>query len=694
MKKVINTSLCSKTIFNLLLIIVLFLSNCSKNKTEINTTDNQGVKIMFKVEGISSKNAFDPIKKSSTTNNANEYITNNRENGNITTIIDNNVGFTLDATSIQTTINGVNNITKNKVKYDIKPIAATSPMANGTTYRILIYKNNIPQLWKTVHATAGQAINIDVSKGDTYKWFAYSYNDTQIIPEPSNTQSPKINAPVDKDLLYNKGEILIPITAAGQNHIYPINFIFQHKMAEIKVRIDATTLAQYATINGIKAQFSQNNYIKSGIFDVKNDVMESTTVVPTSQIFNTSSPNPTNIWETSYFTADPASLTSYKVKITDLPVTFSTVNPTIADVNLATFSSSTVPVPNVEQTFTFTNPQFGHTLLAAFNLSYTFPSRRILHVACDCIYGYAMERGGGWAVINDTRNFGTLPESLVRMTPYATGQGVWKGGNLTNAGTANATGSNYLLPSITLLGGQQTIINRLKSTDTNVQPDIVIFGHDMYSPTIELQDAIAEYVNNGGIFIMMYERTYDLGKNLIAKIFNVTNTTLTMQTLGGAGSMYKILNVDDPVANGPFGDVRGKHWGEDASITVGVIGLPTNDIVVYSYGLPVNYIQTSANAAWANIPSMFRHKTKNFFYLGDGGLTSFFANNNISLIDVPFRYNPATGRPIPKPYGFEGNGYSPGSEGAYNSIIAGNIMLWAAELAEFKGIKPWRYKAN
>ncbi|MCA5004430.1 fimbrillin family protein [Sphingobacterium bovistauri] len=621
--------------------------------------------------------------------------TNNHLSTNKFPKIDNPAGFTIDTYTIQTLTEATKNLTNGvKSLKNISPLAASTPMTTGRTYRILIYKNNSPELWQTIHATVGQPVNIDVSKGDTYKWFAYSYNNTETLPIPSDTQNPTVPAPVDKDLLYASDQLVIPMTPPGQNNIYNINITFNHKMAQIKVKIDGTLLAKYATINGLKATFSQNNYIKSGTFDIKNNSMGNYTTVPTTEILNTAS-NPTNIWEATYYTADASSLTSYNVKITHLPVTFKAVAPSIADVNLATFTNSITPLANIERTFTFTNPQSGQILLAEFVLSYTFPSRRILHVSCDCIYGYSMERGGGWAVINDTRNFGNLPESLVRMQPYATGQGVWKGGNATNAGTANAANSNYLTTRASVVN-QQEIIDRLQSTNINIQPDIVVFGHDMYYMLTALNNALVEYVNKGGVFIMMNELNAIYPKEFLYKLFGVSESSITMTSLGGPGAMYKILNVDDPVTNGPFGDVRGKHWGEDASVTVGVNGLPANDIIVYSYGLPVNH-NVTGYTAWATIPSMFRHKTKNFFYLGDGGLTSFLDNTNTSYTTVPFKYDPATRRPLPKPYGYawintpDGVDYPLGSQSAYNGHIAGNIMLWSAELAEFKGIKPWRY---
>lgn len=88
---------------------------------------------------------------------------------------------------------------------------------------------------------------------------------------------------------------------------------------------------------------------------------------------------------------------------------------------------------------------------------------------------------------------------------------------------------------------------------------------------------------------------------------------------------------------------------------------------------------------------MFKHNTKNFFYIGDGG---FVSNGDLtSAVICPFNYDATTKRPLPKPYGNAGNGYTARSKDAYNSVVMGNIMVWAARTSEFNGFKPWKYAA-
>ncbi|MGN0002055.1 MAG: hypothetical protein ACI35V_01345 [Sphingobacterium composti] len=670
---------CNKSFFIALISLLTVAIGCSKEK-EQSEVGQTGIKLSIKVAGIQGANVIesDSRKKNSSANNRFSSTDYESTVAVASSAHNMDVGFTVDAVAKQIPIgNSLNEKTEKSL------LAATQPMTPGFKYRLLIYRNSSPNLWQTMEVTAGQEINIDVAKGDTYRWYAYSYNSTESPPIPANTTNPTVEAPIDKDLLYADGTITIPNTPVGESHTYPIAITFYHKLTQITVRVDGNMLADYANINGLKAIFSEDDYIKSGTFDIKNNSMGNFQTIPTTDIFDFSTANPTNIWEKVFYTADAASLASFKVKVTDLPVTFNSVDPSVADVNLATFSNANIPVPNIEFTYNYTAPAGGQNLVAIAKLSYTLQSRRILHVSSGASYSYAMERNAPWLMINNLNNFGNLPNSIVRMQPYASGQGVWKGG------TATDNTANWILNGLTT-----QILARLNPAVAADKPDIVIIGYAQSTYSTQLQDALVSYVNDGGILILMNEYTTSGLEGLVNKIFNNPTPAITAEALTGAGSMYPLTNVDDRVLNGPFGDVRNKYWGEDASTSVGLENLPSDDVVIYSYGQAANRALDATNGAAV---SMFRHKTKNFFYLGDGGLTSY--GDLVSWTICPFMYDAATGRPLPKPYGDAYTtpasdprpNYTIRREDAQNAIIAGNIMLWAGELAEFNGLNPWRY---
>src|SRR5690606_8487751 len=81
------------------------------------------------------------------------------------------------------------------------------------------------------------------------------------------------------------------------------------------------------------------------------------------------------------------------------------------------------------------------------------------------------------------------------------------------------------------------------------------------------------------------------------------------------GAVYPILSNDEAILSGPFGDLHNANWGQDGSPTLYIKDIPEDQIEVYSR----NSINNNPNVEGV---SMFRHKTKNVFYVGDIGFIS------------------------------------------------------------------------
>lgn len=118
----------------------------------------------------------------------------------------------------------------------------------------------------------GTPVSLDAVKGGTYTWYAYSYNNNETIPEPANTANPAIDTAIDKDLLYATGEVVVAKTPQNQQDTYNVAITFQHKVAQVSVKVDASILAEYATINSFKASFAQNNYLKKALLILREVV--------------------------------------------------------------------------------------------------------------------------------------------------------------------------------------------------------------------------------------------------------------------------------------------------------------------------------------------------------------------------------------------------------------------------------------
>lgn len=554
--------------------------------------------------------------------------------------------------------------------------ATTQNMQSGFKYRILVYNKSTGQLWHTAQAVAGTPLSMDVTKGNSYVWYAYSYNNAEDLPEPTNLSDPAIETNISKDLLYAKGEITVAQTAVNQQDNYPINIIFNHRVAQVYVKVDASILADYANINSIKVSFDKDNYLKKGVLNLKNDQISQSEVVSTSTIFSALEAD--NIYEANYYTVDAAAVSSYKIIIDDLNVNFKDADASMANRNLATYNGA---ANKPSFTYSYSSPQAGQRLAAIANLWYTLSSKRILHISNNTTYGYALEQGPSWNFLNALENFGNLPSSLVKMAPWVSGQGAWIGG-----GTTNDMTENWILNVANSTFDAQ-ITSRLSATNNTNRPDIVILGYDVLYLRPAVATALLNYMNDKGIVIlMMQDNVGQENINFFNQLFGVNNIQLSLR--GPAGSMYPLIGNDpnDIILNGRIGDARGKLWGEDAGTTLGIINAPASQITIYSKGQPIN-----DGATYADRVTIFKHNTKNFFFIGDGGFVSY--NGGTSAVICPFNYDPVTKRPLPKPFGYAGNGYAARSQNAYNSVVMGNIMLWAARTAEFDGLKPWKYAA-
>lgn len=109
--------------------------------------------------------------------------------------------------------------------------AANSPMGSEVKYRILIYDQNNNLIYNKVGNTGADPL-IDVYKGWTYKWYAFSINETAGVPDVGPYGKVAKASLTNKDVLYASGTIT---TAAGANFL---NIVFKRKTANIQAKIN------------------------------------------------------------------------------------------------------------------------------------------------------------------------------------------------------------------------------------------------------------------------------------------------------------------------------------------------------------------------------------------------------------------------------------------------------------------------
>lgn len=308
---------------------------------------------------------------------------------------------------------------------------------------------------------------------------------------------------------------------------------------------------------------------------------------------------------------------------------------------------------------------------------------KILVLGNQELFGYniAIPNTGAHKVLTSTNNFGPFDHSIVKT----------EGFELINAGMNGSTST--VEPNLSKI--KKWLIDGPEIVDIlYITQDVYVFSTES-GELSKLVGYIAQYLNNNGVVLVFNEgngANYPYtAANLINACLGVTNITQIQQ--GTPGLLYQLSGnpeisndpfFSDPVLNGPFGDIRKKQWGEDASYAALLSNLPVDEIVVYSNGVSLNGPTSPENRI--NMVSGFRHKTKNLLYFGDGGFTSSGTNGQPYIVNYgticPFNWDTDTMFPIPYPtYG----SYYAQME-AYNSQVWCNAMAWAVNRAVNHGI--------
>ena len=266
-------------------------------------------------------------------------------------------------------------------------------------------------------------------------------------------------------------------------------------------------------------------------------------------------------------------------------------------------------------------------------------------------YGYATESGSSRLMMESAHNFGLRPTSIVPIEGF----------------------ENTHLPrtSGTIINGSHPLIATLTGPD---KPDIVILGYNFF--TGPSANTLKNFVDQGGVIIFLDDNAGNNDANANINTYRLLfgNGLLQSRAAAGAGTLYSFVNTDtnDPIMNGPFGNLIGKRWGEDASITQAISGTLVNTVIYSQH---------------TNGVTICRHNATGVFFVGDGGFISSPSNiatlgklQHYSITSYPFAVTSATYKPAPR------DGYNNTGQQVYNSQLFANVIYWAIDYAEFKGI--------
>lgn len=253
-----------------------------------------------------------------------------------------------------------------------------------------------------------------------------------------------------------------------------------------------------------------------------------------------------------------------------------------------------------------------------------------------------------------------------KMNILGLGGGTYQPASATNVQTSKAVlqSQNNFGPNgtvkvdgVNLVDGAYNQANVLKNLINTNKIDIIVIGYN-YNPNAASILILEDFVKNKkGVLIHSQETGATGVKNLINAIENSPDTSVSGT---GTTSTNSILSIDDPLLNGPFGDIRGKNTGADVnnSYFVGGYASAFTSLVPHA---------TDETRSW-----LIKHGTLGYVYIGDSGWTAGNATN-ADLVTWPASMT-AAGAPKTKAYA--------GGVTVYNSILYANTMAWAIQYVQ------------
>lgn len=234
----------------------------------------------------------------------------------------------------------------------------------------------------------------------------------------------------------------------------------------------------------------------------------------------------------------------------------------------------------------------------------------------------------------------------------------------------------------------------LKGTNGVSKIDIFMIGYDTeFYRTGNTGDAakcvkLIDFVKTGGILMICSQQTIS-NANFLNLLFENPTPAISSALGAGAGSNYTLgfnntnmpadmkpyyCKDDDPILKGPFEDIVGRNWGEDASNTTYITNLPLDKIIVYSGARPIGSTAYPADGV-----TIFRHRDFPFVFIGDGGFNSSQVRSNWNANNTvcPFVLTSKTmnGKVYDNYPSFRMN-FGGVNNRVYNSTFTANAFAW------------------
>lgn len=224
---------------------------------------------------------------------------------------------------------------------------------------------------------------------------------------------------------------------------------------------------------------------------------------------------------------------------------------------------------------------------------------------------------------------------------------------LTSTANFSPTGT-VQVQGITIINGGYTTGTALKNLINSNNIDIIYLGYNYNTTDATTLNALSDFVKNKkGVLFHAQEN----GNSAVSTLINsICGSSLSSSDASTSGSTYinPLVNIADPILNGPFGNIQGLSIGGDNNNSLSIPAIP--NIV----GL------ATINGNTSRI-TIFRHTSLGYIFCGDGGFVAGNASDT-STTTHPAKIS-STGLPLSKAYTT--------STTVYNSIFYANTMAWA-----------------
>lgn len=247
----------------------------------------------------------------------------------------------------------------------------------------------------------------------------------------------------------------------------------------------------------------------------------------------------------------------------------------------------------------------------------------------------------------------------------------------------------------------------LKGTNGVSKVDIFMIGYNTeFYRNSNASDAakcakLVEFVKSGGILMICSEQATS-NANFMNLLFEYPSPAIASATGAAPGANYTLgfnttnmpanmrpyyCRDDDPILRGPFNDILGRNWGEDASYTQYITNLPLDEVVIYSGAREIGNTARPAEGV-----TIFRHKNLPFVFIGDGGFNSSeartYANVNSTVCPFVLTNRTINGRTFTNYPGFRLNFGGAGNR-VDNTTFTANAFAWCIlQAEEFRRLNP------